>query len=150
MLKAVPAETVTSKPLASSDWRGRIVGKMADLPAEFAEAEDSDEIMKTRALLQFIMDWNSRPEARDYMLEEDIPEDCPRDWAAAIAAVVHALCERDNHPFPVSLKGIAAEQDILITLDPIDSPYTRQVRSQACEVCWEHKVFFTAETLEKR
>lgn len=51
-------------------------------------------------LVQFIKDWNNCPESRELMLAGGLPENTDAVAAAKIAAVVHALCQRDGHPLP--------------------------------------------------
>ena len=57
--------------------------------------------MKTKPPVQFIMDWNHFSQDREEMLTGELPPDCPTDHAAAIASVVHALCDRDGYALPV-------------------------------------------------
>ena len=113
-------------------------------------ARASGEAMKTRPLLQFVADWNNFPDRRDSMLSGSLPEDCDENYAAAIAAVVHGLCSRDDYLMPAGLANRKASEDILISLDTADSEYGKRIRSGAVDVCWQHRVFFTADTLDKR
>lgn len=122
--------------------------RLGALPAAFDEI--GGEAMKTRPLLQFIADWNNFPDRRDSMLSGSLPEDCDENYAAAIAAVVHGLCSRDDYLMPAGLANRKASEDILISLDTADSEYGKRIRSEAVDVCWQHRVFFTADTLDKR
>ena len=112
--------------------------------------EIGGEAMKTRPLLQFVADWNNFPDRRDSMLSGSLPEDCDENYAAVIAAVVHGLCSRDDYLMPAGLASRKASEDILISLDTADSEYGKRIRSEAVDVCWQHRVFFTADTLDKR
>lgn len=119
---------------------------IGDLPEAINEVEAG---MKTLPLLQYIMDWNHFPEDRKMMLSGSLPDDCPTDHAAAIAAVIHALCDRDGYDFPKCLEGIKAKDDITISLSPVNTPYTRKVRDRAPTICFEHRVFFDEDMLNK-
>ena len=119
---------------------------IGDLPEAINEVEAG---MKTLPLLQYIMDWNHFPEDRKMMLSGFLPADCPTDHAAAIAAVIHALCDRDGYDLPKCLEGIKAKSDITISLSPVNTPYTRKVRDRAPAICFEHRVFFDEDMLNK-
>ena len=80
----------------------------------------------------------------------ELPPDCPTDHAAAIASVVHALCDRDGYELPQSLKGLRAGSEITISLHPVATPFTRKVRNLSPEVCHEHKVFYEADLLNTK
>lgn len=134
------SKTSHAQPLV---FRSMTIG---DLPEAINEVEAG---MKTLPLLQFIMDWNHFPEDRKMMLSGSLPDDCPTDHAAAIAAVIHALCDRDGYDFPKCLNGIKAKDDITISLSPVNTPYTRKVRDRAPAICFEHRVFFDEDMLNK-
>ena len=134
------SKTSQASPLV---FRSMTIG---DLPEAISEVEAG---MKTLPLLQFIMDWNHFPEDRQMMLSGSLPDDCPADHAAAIAAVIHALCDRDGYDFPKCLEGIKAKGDITISLSPVNTPYTRKVRDRAPAICFEHRVFFDEDMLNK-
>lgn len=116
-----------------------------ELPEAIAEVQIG---MKTKPLVQFIMDWNHFPQDREEMLSGELPPDCPTDHAAAIASVVHALCDRDGYELPQCLKGRQADSDITISLHPVNTPFTRKVRDKSPDICFEHKVFYEAEMLD--
>ena len=118
-----------------------------ELPDAIAEVQIG---MKTKPLVQFIMDWNHFPQDREEMLSGELPPDCPTDHAAAIASVVHALCDRDGYELPQCLKGLQADSNITLSLRPVVTPFTRKVRSLAPEVCHEHKVFYEADLLDTK
>ena len=134
------SKTSHARPLV---FRSVTIG---DLPEAINEVEAG---MKTLPLLQYIMDWNHFPEDRKMMLSGYLPDDCPTDHAAAIAAVIHALCDRDGYILPECLEGIEAEGDITISLSPVNTPYTRKVRDRAPVICFEHRVFFDEDILNK-
>ena len=118
-----------------------------ELPEAIAEVRIG---MKTKPLVQFIMDWNHFPQDREEMLTGELPPDCPTEHAAAIASVVHALCDRDGYKLPKSLKGLQADKEITLSLRPVATPFTRKVRSLSPEVCHEHKVFYEADLLDTK
>lgn len=136
-------ETVTADSAAVCG----VVG-FGSLLAAFEEI--GGEAMKTRPVLQFVADWNNFPRNRDAMLSGDLPKDCDENYGAVIAAVVHALCDRDGYSVPECLEHRKAETDILISLDRADSEYGQRICEEAVDVCWQHRVFFTPDTLNKR
>ena len=119
---------------------------LGDLANDIAEVESG---MKTLPLVQYIQDWNDFPEKREAFLKGEIPHWCPQNHAAAIAAVVHALCDRDGHNLPRCLVGLKAEQDLTISLYPINSPFRRKLKHNSPAACFEHRVFFESQLLGK-
>ncbi len=99
---------------------------------------------RIRPYAQFCMDWNYNPELRKSILEEDISGDCPPDVLAAVASVVHGLCEKDglSHLLPAYLLEAKAAEELLLHGEPIDHPWSRDVRDAAPDVCWQHNVFY--------
>ena len=134
------SKTSREQPLV---FRSMTIG---DLSEAINEVEAG---MKTLPLLQYIMDCNHFPEDRKMMLSGSLLDDCPTDHAVAIAAVIHALCDRDGYELPECLEGIKAKGDITISLSPVNTPYTRKVRDRAPAICFEHRVFFDEDMLNK-
>ena len=100
-------------------------------------------------LVQFIKDWNNCPESRELMLAGGLPEDTDAVSAAKIAAVVHALCQRDDHPLPAWV--LSARSPVEVALVPIvdlESPYGQRLRSDAPGVCHCHRVYFSVVDLQ--
>lgn len=141
-----PQSQHSAQPLPAQYWERQV--RKSLLRRWYRAAQRS--AMKTRPLLQFVADWNNFPDRRDSMLSGSLPEDCDENYAAAIAAVVHGLCSRDDYLMPAGLANRKASEDILISLDTADSEYGKRIRSEAVDVCWQHRVFFTADTLDKR
>ena len=106
--------------------------------------------MKTRLVMQFIADWNNFSSKRDFMLSGDLSEDHDENYGAVIAAVIHALCDRDGYSVPECLEHRKAETDILISLDRADSEYGQRICEEAVDACWQRRVFFTPDTLDRR
>jgi hypothetical protein len=71
-----------------------------------------------------IQDWNNQPESRESMLAGGLPKGAGAVTAAKIAAVVHALCQRDGHPLPDWV--LTARSPANVALVPevdLESPY---------------------------
>lgn len=99
-------------------------------------------------LVQLIKDWNNQREARALMLAGGLPEGTDTTAAAKIAAVVHALCQRDGHPLPEWV--VEARSPVAIALVPevdLESPYGQRLRDNAPGVCHYHRVYFSVVAL---
>ena len=116
---------------------------------------------KFRSLLQFIMNWNNWPshEDRSAMLDGPPPAGMPEAEKARIAAVVHCLCERDDHPLPNWVHGVKARCYGGVFLTDETSPHnklgwtdghSRIVKRRTHPHARKHRVWFEAEMLEKR
>ena len=100
-------------------------------------------------VLQFIKDWNNQPESRELMVTGGLPEDTDATTAAKIAAVIHALCERDGHPVPPWVPQARSPVEVpLVAAAELESPYGQRLRRAAPAVCRHHRVYFSAVTLE--
>ena len=115
---------------------------------------------KYRALLQFIMNWNNwtSREDRDAMLDGPPPDEMPEDEKARIAAVVHCLCERDNHPIPEWVHSVRARRrgGVFLVNDwhlrnwvGRTTAFGRLVRRRTPATARQYRVWFEAETLSK-
>ena len=99
-------------------------------------------------VVQLIKDWNNQPESRVQMLSGGLPEGTDAIVAAKIAAVVHALCQRDGHPPPTWV--FSARSPIEVALVPdvdLASPYGQRLRDNAPGVCAYHRVYFSVVDL---
>ena len=100
-------------------------------------------------LAQFISDWN-RSGDRSAMISEapsyegDDPELMP-----TVAAVVHALCERDAMEVPEWVLGYRADRDVVLFAGDPDSDYGRWVRDQSPPAAKFHRIHFQPHLLEK-
>ena len=95
-------------------------------------------------VVQLIKDWNNQPESRALMLAGGLPDSTDTITAAKIAAVVHALCQRDVHPVPQWV--LSARLPVEVALVPevdLESPYGQRVRLDAPGVCHYHRVYFS-------
>ena len=109
---------------------------------------DPDFLTLTRPLSQFIADWNTRPEAREKML--DGKPDCEMFYLARIAAIIHALCLRDEVPIPDWVfDAKLPEPEIIVDGVDAQSNYGKLVISQSPTVSEYHNVYFQAEMLDK-
>ncbi|MYD06534.1 MAG: hypothetical protein F4X07_06155 [Acidimicrobiaceae bacterium] len=100
-------------------------------------------------LVQFIKDWNNCPESREFMLAGGLPEGTDTVAAAKIAAVVHALCQRDRHPLPTWV--LSARSPVEVALVPVvdlESPYGQRLRDNAPGVCHFYRVYFSVVDLQ--
>ena len=119
---------------------------VGELPA--AMAEPGGRGAHYWPLVQFIKDWNNQPEAREHMLEGGVPPDADAVTAAKIAAVMHALCQRDGHAVPAWVMQARSPVEVaLVPAVSLDSPFGQGVRRAAPEVCRYHRVYFTTVDL---
>lgn len=107
-------------------------------------------------LIQLAKDWACFPSLREAMIV-DPPKrrrwhhrftprrrDLPR-----IAAVVHALCDRDGHPVPDWVWEHRSSKAIYIDARPVeDSAYDQHIRRIAPEACRYHNVWFDPPSIE--
>ena len=99
-------------------------------------------------VIQLIKDWNNQPESRESMLASGLPEGTDATAAAKIAAVVHALCQRDGHPLPEWVRSARSPVDVALVPEvDLDSPYGHRLRRNAPGVCRHHRVYFSAVDL---
>lgn len=99
-------------------------------------------------VIQLIMDWNNEPGLRSSMIDEGPAADTDPVTAAKIAVVVHALCDRDDHPIPEWV--MRARSPFETTLVPginLQSWFGRRMRASAPEACHYHRVYFSVENL---
>ena len=106
------------------------------------------------------MNWNGWPDPEDRaaMLDGPPSDTLTEDEKARIAAVVHALCERDGHPLPEWATGHRAARRGGIRLTA-DRPYrdrwrrptahSRRVKRRTPPAARTHRVWFDAATLDK-
>ena len=104
---------------------------------------------RTRAIIQFIKDWNTWPADRAEMLDGPPPLDSDSFDVACIAAVVRALTARDGLVAPEWVHHHRAEPARLITGHSIDSDYGRLIAAEAPAACARHGVYFEAAMLDR-
>lgn len=100
-----------------------------------------------RPLVQFVMDWRRFPDQRDMVLAEAPPSDTDAVVAAKIAAVLHALCERDGLTAPRWVHRHRLDPGIALFGAHLHTPYGQRLRRGAPSACAEHGVWFDAELL---
>lgn len=119
---------------------------LGDLPA--AMAETGGRGAGYWPVIQLIKDWNNQPESRDLMLAGGLPTDTDTVIAAKVAAVVHALCQRDSHPIPGWVHSARSPVDVALVPDvDLASPYGQRLRHNAPALCGYHRVWFSLVTL---
>ena len=99
-------------------------------------------------VVQLIKDWNNQPESREPMLAGGLPGGASAVAAAKIAAVVHALCQRDGHPLPEWVLSARSPVDVTLVPDvDLESPYGQRLQRNAPGVCRFHRVYFSVVDL---
>ena len=107
-------------------------------------------------LIQLAKDWACFPSLREAMIVEPPKR---RRWhhrftprkrdLARIAAVVHALCDRDGHPVPEWVWEHRSSKPIYIDSRPVeDGAYDRHIRRIAPGACSYHNVWFDPPSIE--
>lgn len=128
---------------------GRLLARryvvVGELPAEMATPGRGAGYLP---VMQLIKDWNNQPQSRVQMLAGGLPAGTDTETAAKIAAVVHALCDRDAHPLPDWVAAAVASEDIpLVNAVDLDTPYGQETRASAPEACRHHRVYFSTRDL---
>ena len=99
-------------------------------------------------VVQLIKDWNNQPESRELMLAGGLPAGTDPTAAAKVAAVVHALCQRDTHPLPKWVPAARSPVDVALVPDvDLESSYGQRLRLDAPGVCRYHRVYFSVVDL---
>lgn len=101
-----------------------------------------------RPLVQFVMDWRRYPEQRDTVLATFPPAGTSELVAAKMAAVVHALCDRDEVAVPDWVYRCRAEPEIALFGAYLDTPYGQRIRRRSPRVCASHGVWFSVDLLD--
>ena len=125
----------------------------ADVPRWMARNDGRGRIVE---LVQLCKDWAHFPGLREAMIATPPRR---RRWyhrfgprrhdLARIAAVVHALCDRDGHPVPDWVHQHRSDQPLFFDGSPMcDSDYARRLRATAPRVCHYHNVFFDHASIE--
>ncbi len=118
---------------------------VGELPAEMATPGRGAGYLP---VIQLIKDWNNQPESRARMLAGGLPAGTDTETAAKIAAVVHALCERDAHPLPDWVTAAVASGDVaLVSSVDLTTPYGQDMRASAPKACRHHRVYFSMKNL---
>ena len=119
---------------------------LSDLPAAMAEPDGRGA--GYWPVIQLIKDWNNQPESRELMLAGGLPVGTDAVIAAKIAAVVHALCQRDSNPIPAWVYSARSPSDVALVPDvDLASPHGQRLRQNAPGVCHYHRVWFSLVTL---
>ena len=119
---------------------------LGDLPAAMAETVGRGA--GYWPVIQFIKDWNNQSESRELMMAGGLPAGTDTVIAAKVAAVVHALCQRDGHPIPAWVHSARSPNDVALVPDvDLQSPYGQRLRQNAPGVCRYHRVWFSLVTL---
>jgi len=82
------------------------------------------------------------------MMAGGLPAGTDTVIAAKVAAVVHALCQRDGHPIPAWVHSARSPNDVALVPDvDLQSPYGQRLLQHAPAVCGYHRVWFSLVTL---
>ena len=139
----VPRTVVDAAPLVSRvGYRPRVSALAAEMAEPMFRA-------RTRAIVQFIEDWNTWPADRIEMLDGAPPSDSDPFDVACIAAVVSALTARDGLDAPEWVHHHRAAPPRLITGHSIDSNYGRLIAAEAPPSCAHHGVYFETTMLDR-
>ena len=127
--------------------------KAADVPRWMSRNDGRGRCVE---LIQLAKDWARMPSLREAMIAEP-----PRPWRwwhrwtprrndlARIAAVVHALCDRDTHPVPAWVWEHRSSRPIYIDCYGVgDDDYDRHIRRVAPDACAYHDVWFDPPSIE--
>ncbi len=101
-----------------------------------------------RPLVQFVMDWRRYPEQRDAVLATVPPPATSELVQAKMAAVVHALCDRDHVTVPDWVHRCRTEPEIALFGAYLHTPYGQRIRGRSPRVCAVHGVWFSADLLD--
>jgi hypothetical protein len=102
------------------------------------------------ALVQFVKDWNrSDTTARQDLVAPPGLAGTERA-VAVVAAVAHALLDRDGGAVPAWVSEARASEDITTCGAPVSSPFGRRIVDRAPATCAQHRVYFSGELLERR
>lgn len=102
-----------------------------------------------RAIVQYIMDWNSRPiHKRLEMLKGTPHPDVGLLNHAKVASVIHGLCQRDGLELPKWAEECKAEEPYALFNCSLAGHYGNMIKSTAPSVCEIHNVWYPADMLE--
>lgn len=102
------------------------------------------------ALAQFVQDWNrSSGPARRALLEPPGPDGSARALAA-VAAVAHALLDRDGGAVPTWVAAARASEEVTTCGAAVTSPFGRRIVEKSPRTCAQHRVYFDGALLDRR
>lgn len=103
--------------------------------------------MQARCLVQFVMDWNDRPEDRHAMIADTPSKENIPVHLASVASVVHALCRRDAVSIPEWCWEFRTSPEVTLSGIPVNWKFGEWVKSQSPQECHFHGVYFEKELL---
>lgn len=115
------------------------------LAAELVDPTWSDA---DRPLVQFVMDWRRAPDQRPAVLAAELPTGTSPLVQAKIAAVVHALCDRDGIQPPEWIHDVRADPPIALFGIRLNSDFGNIIRDRSPQTSALHGVFFGADLLD--
>ena len=102
------------------------------------------------ALAQFVKDWNrSSGAARQALLAPPGPDGSVQA-IAVVAAVAHALLDRDGGAVPTWVAATRASEDITTCGAAVNSPFGRRIVEKSPPTCAQHRVYFDGALLDRR
>ncbi len=115
--------------------------RAADLPVAMAERTRREHV----PLTFFVREWDAWPDSRSAMIA-DAPAGDDTDDLCRIAAVVHALCDRDGVAVPTWVYSHRSEVDIAWGRHCVmDGFLWDQTLADAPTACVYHRVWFDRE-----
>lgn len=112
--------------------------RASDLPALMAEDCPREHV----PLTLFVKDWEHWPDSRGEMVA-DPPAGGDADDLCRIAAVVHALCERDCHPVPEWVHPHRSDRPLAWGRNfPTSGGFWDRMVANAPPACQYHNVWF--------
>ena len=100
-------------------------------------------------LSQFVMDWNWSDRPADLIHEEPVYKGHNQLLLPSIAAVAHALADRDGVALPGWVSKHRAPEDVLLFGGNMYSLLGEWITKHAPPACEYHRVWFDAYLLDK-
>ena len=98
---------------------------------------------------QFVVDWNWCDRPARLIHDPPVYEGSDPLLLPSIAAVVHALADRDSIRLPDWVLEYRAPEDVILFGGHMDTPLGGWVRQHAPSACAYHRVWFDASLLDK-
>ena len=124
----------------------KVMLRAADLPA-LMSAPDERGVMTP--VVQFVKDWNNSPGDARVTLVQSAPVGSDEKLLATVAAIVHALADRDGIAVPGWVNRHVVSPMSISGID-LSSDYGKLLVKNTPAVAVDHGVFFDRELLTRR